>query len=522
MTATSDKPQRFLLNGSVFYSCLETLLIASLLSISVWFSTGVFSSDSVLQVMVIGPLSAMYLAGRMRLHPSGLAQGLGSEVAIGAVVFGLISVMGLVSSVPRQQDESLTTLIFGLGFLGVWNFLAYAFFRSVAYLWPVWVRMRRAHLRWEMTHAIMLVVAPFLAALLLVLMLLLWFAAGGPIQGTSPLSPASLVNYLPYLGIYIFLTVVGMIVLLPPAAFASYIAARKTASRLESLSHATGGLRAGNYSVRVPISGEDEVATVERDFNLMAANLENAMAALRSERDNVSNLLQTQRELVASVSHELRTPITTMRGYLESALSIPEEDIPETIRPDLVVMSGEVSRLQRLVDDLFVLSRAEIGQLSLQIQPTSVAAVIDRVVAAASERAWRTGRVEVISNIEPGLPRVTADPDRLEQVLHNLVSNGVRHTPPGGIVAVSAEMGDATIRIDVTDTGTGIEAEDLERIFDRFQRLDDARMRDASGAGLGLAIVRELTGAMGGTVSVQSEPGSGSCFSITLPVAPSA
>lgn len=518
MNPARSTPRRFFLRGSTVVSCLEALFIATLLCVGVAVSSETLSGESFLQIMVIGPLSAIYLAARLRLYPTEPAVNVWREAGIGILMFGLITAMSLVSVVPRQNIEPLSSQLFGATLLGIWNLLAYAFFRSLAYLWPVWARMRRAHLRWEMTHAIMLVIAPFIAVLLLVVMFLLWLATGSFAPGGNALTPANFVIYLPYLGIYIFLTVVGMIVLLPPAAFASYIAARRTAVRLESLSEATGGLRSGDLSVRVPISGEDEVATVERDFNLMAGNLEATMQELRSERDNVENLLQKQRELVASVSHELRTPITTMRGYLESALTSPEQDVPDTLRPDLVVMSGEVSRLQRLVNDLFVLTRAEMDQLPLNMQPISVAGIIDQVVAASSERAWRTGRVEVIANVQQGLPQVLADPGRLEQVLHNLVANGIRHTPPGGIVAIAAREEQASIIIDVTDTGSGIAASDLDRIFERFQRLDDARIRDATGAGLGLAIVRELTEAMGGTVSVQSEPGSGSSFTVTLPV----
>lgn len=518
MNPSPPTSRRFFLRGSTIASCLETLILATVLCVSVAVSSETLSGESYLQVMVIGPLSAIYLAVRLRLDPAGLMANVGREAGVGILMFGLITAMSLVSVIPGQNVDPLSSQLFGAMLLGIWNLVAYIFFRSLAYLLPVWARMRRAHLRWEMTHAIMLVIAPFIALLLLVVMFLLWLATGNFAPGVNPLAPANFVSYLPYLGIYIFLTVVGMIVLLPPAAFASYIAARRTAVRLESLSQATGGLRSGDLSVRVPISGEDEVATVERDFNLMAGNLEATMQALRSERDNVENLLQTQRELVASVSHELRTPITTMRGYLESALAGPEEDVPDTLRPDLVVMSGEVSRLQRLVDDLFVLTRAEIGQLPLNIQPTTIAQIIDQVIAASSERAWRTGRVEVVANVQPGLPQVLADPGRLEQILHNLVANGIRHTPPGGIVAIATREEQASITIDVTDTGSGIAASDLDRIFERFQRLDDARRQDATGAGLGLAIVRELTEAMGGSVSVQSEPGSGSCFTITLPI----
>jgi signal transduction histidine kinase len=324
---------------------------------------------------------------------------------------------------------------------------------------------------------------------------------------------------LPVVGILIFLTVIAVGFLVPPVALASYFAARKTANRLESLTHGTSGLRHGNYSIRVHVDGEDEISTVQHDFNLMAGNLEETIDELRAERDNVEHLLQTQRELVANVSHELRTPVATMRGYLESALDGGQDHSAVNLRDDLQIMAGEVVRLQRLIDDLFVLTRTEAGNLPLSIEPTDVARVVSTSVVAVAEQAWRTGRVEVIEDIKPGIPLALADAGRLEQVIRNLLSNAVRHTPPGGIVAVGVRAQDASLVIDVKDTGEGIPAEHLERIFDRFQRLDNARERDPSGAGLGLAIVLELTQAMGGQVSVTSEPGSGSCFTITLPMA---
>jgi signal transduction histidine kinase len=248
----------------------------------------------------------------------------------------------------------------------------------------------------------------------------------------------------------------------------------------------------------------------------MAGNLERTIADLRAERDNVERLLRTQQELVASVSHELRTPVATMHGYLESALNGDRERSPAEFHCDLEIMSGEIVRLQRLIDDLFILSRIETGKLPLDIQPTEVPPIVSRSVVAVAESAWRTGRVEVIENISAGLPAALADAGRLEQVLRNLLSNAIRHTPPGGIVAVSAGLADDMLFIDVQDTGQGIDPKNLQSIFERFYRLDDARKRDPTGAGLGLAIVKELTEAMGGQVSVESEPGSGSRFRIML------
>ena len=208
-----------------------------------------------------------------------------------------------------------------------------------------------------------------------------------------------------------------------------------------------------------------------------------------------------------------------MRGYLESALDgeNKEQPIPQDLRDDLEVMGREVIRLQRIIDDLFVLSRTETGNLPLEIQPTDVAALLARCAGVVSDGAWRAGRVEVIQDVEANLPPALADEGRLEQVVRNLLSNAVRHTPPGGIVALGAVAERDAIAIEVKDTGEGILPEDLDHVFERFYRSDGARRHDHSGAGLGLALVEELTKAMGGTVRVESEPGSGSRFVLRLP-----
>lgn len=500
---------------------IEALALAGLLSLGVLFSAdGRASQTTMLQAMVIGPLSVMLAAGRMRLVPGRLAVNVRADALAVTVLVALITI---VTTAVVVSDAGATTplqlMVFSF-FLVVWNAGAFAFFRMLAYLWPTWEHMRRSRLRWAMTHTIMMVVAPMLMVMTLLFLLTILTGPGGFVLGTSPSTLRNLMALLPLIGILIFLTVVALGVLLPPAALASYVAAKNTAARLETLSHGTSGLSSGDFGVRVRVDGEDEIATVQRDFNLMAGTLERSITDLRNERDNVERLLKTQQELVASVSHELRTPVATMRGYLESALDEDRQRDPAALRDDLRIMSDEIVRLQRLIDDLFILTRTDAGQLPLDIRPTQVAPIVSRSVAAVAETAWRTGRVEVIEEIQPGLPPVLADGGRLEQVIRNLLSNAVRHTPPGGIVAVSASAGDDTVTIDVKDTGQGIAPEHLEGIFERFARLDDARQHDPAGAGLGLAIVKDLTAAMGGKVAVQSEPGSGSCFSIHLRQAP--
>jgi signal transduction histidine kinase len=286
---------------------------------------------------------------------------------------------------------------------------------------------------------------------------------------------------------------------------------------LNDLARATSVLRDGDYDVRVQPQGEDEVAQLQADFNAMAADLAQAMRDLQTERDRVAALLQSRRELVAGVSHELRTPVATVRGYLESARTGWDEQPPETLQRDLAVMEGEVVRLQGLIDDLFTLSRADADGLPLDVRPVDVGAVVQRRVEAIAPLAWASSRVTVVAQVMPDLPPAQADEARLEQVLSNLLRNGVRHTPPGGIVAAVVAAEDEHVRIEVRDTGEGISSEALPRIWERFYRGEGARDEGGRGAGLGLALVKELTEAMGGTVGVESVVGQGSCFTVWLP-----
>jgi len=269
----------------------------------------------------------------------------------------------------------------------------------------------------------------------------------------------------------------------------------------------------------VTVQGEDEVAQLQADFNAMAECLEQTLRDLEHERDAVSQLLVSRRQLVVSVSHELRTPVATVRATLESMLGRQQGALAPALRRDLQVMQGEIERLHRLIDDLFALSQVEAGQLALDLDSVDVSPLIRRIVDAMAPLAWEASRVQVVAEIPDALPSARIDPSRLEQVLANLVRNGTRHTPPGGIVAVMASIEGDWVRVDVRDTGEGIPPQDLPRIWERFFRGERARAEDQRGIGLGLALVKELTEAMGGSAAVESTLGQGSCFTIRLPMA---
>ncbi len=224
-------------------------------------------------------------------------------------------------------------------------------------------------------------------------------------------------------------------------------------------------------------------------------------------------------EFVSTVSHELRTPLTVIKGYLDLLLMGGMGEIPAEITHHLKVIQNNSNRLQALVNDLLDISRIETGRMLLKLVPVSLSEIFATVVDGhLRQRIENEGKPLTIDQaIPPDLPAVMADPDRLRQILTNLVDNAFNYTLEGGSIVVSAQNGGDAVRVRVVDNGIGIEPEDLERIFDRFYRVDDVRVQRVSGTGLGLSIVRSLLEMHGGRLEVESQAGRGSAFSFTLP-----
>ncbi|HEX6348423.1 MAG TPA: ATP-binding protein [Candidatus Dormibacteraeota bacterium] len=251
----------------------------------------------------------------------------------------------------------------------------------------------------------------------------------------------------------------------------------------------------------------------QAQVDLSAARQEAATQSARAERSE-----QSRRELVVNVSHELRTPIASIRGHVESLLD-PHGGEPsaDETRRYLEIVQKETERLGSLVDDLLAVARADAGELQLDIQPTELGPIVQQVAGALAPIARRDRRVTLTAMPENGAGPVFADPDRLNQVLVNLVRNAINYTPEGGIVSIAVrEAGPTRVALEVADTGVGIPPDELERIFDRLYRVDASRSRATGGFGLGLAIARDLVQAMGGTIEVASQPGVGSRFTVNL------
>jgi two-component system, OmpR family, sensor histidine kinase BaeS len=276
----------------------------------------------------------------------------------------------------------------------------------------------------------------------------------------------------------------------------SSIVSTRIVRPVRELADAAQQIAHGARDARVPARGTDELAELAGAFNEMAASLERAE--------------QIRSQLLADVAHELRTPLATVESYVE-ALS---DGVLAADDENWGVIRAETSRLNRLVDDLQKVSRAQAHQLDLHLAPVATAVLVSDAVKAA-EPAYASKGVALEAHIEPDVPAIEADSERIAEVLANLLTNALRHTPTGGIVNVSAHQRDDQLEIAVADNGEGIALEHLDRVFERFYRIDPARSRASGGTGIGLAIVRAIAEAHGGSVTATS-PGTGSGTTVTL------
>lgn len=283
------------------------------------------------------------------------------------------------------------------------------------------------------------------------------------------------------------------------------------ARRIERVRAGTSALADGNLATLLPVDGRDEIAQLAADFNRMAAAL---TAASAHERE----LEQARRDLVAAVSHDLRTPLAATRALVEALADgmVPDAD---TQARYLRSAQSEIAHLSQLVDDLFELAQIDAGVLRLELERASLHDLISDTLSSFQPQAERLG-VRLIGEVDGAIDPVLMSPSRLQRVLHNLLSNALRHTPADGTVLLRAHPQGPLVQVEVVDTGEGIAAADLPRIFERSFRGERSRTRQnvegSPGAGLGLAIARGLVEAHGGRISVESQPGAGARFCFTL------
>ncbi|MDO5077574.1 cell wall metabolism sensor histidine kinase WalK [Corynebacterium sp.] len=287
-------------------------------------------------------------------------------------------------------------------------------------------------------------------------------------------------------------TAIGVVL----AAFLGIILARQLLRPLQTVSAAAGAMAAGDYGYRVDVPNEPELAILAQDINALGEALAEVEA--------------TRMRLIGEVAHELRTPLTIIDGNVEGMIDGVVAADPE----HLSLISAEVRRLRRLSDDLTALSRAQEGRININLETVPLDPLTTTLLARFAVQAEDAG---ITLERRGTFPTVVADPDRVTQVLTNVIGNALRATPPGGTITVAGEFAGNVARIHIHDTGIGIASEELPRIFERFYRSNGTT--HSEGSGVGLTIARQLMRGMNGELSATSEgPGNGATFTLELPV----
>jgi signal transduction histidine kinase len=285
------------------------------------------------------------------------------------------------------------------------------------------------------------------------------------------------------------------------AVLLGYLFTKHIVSPLDEVAGAAARVAGGDLEHRVSVRGSGELARLGESFNSMAATL---------SRDR-----RARQNMVADIAHELRTPLTVLQGNIEAM----QDGVLETSKENLASIHQETLHLARLVEDLRTLSLADRGQLKIQPADTDLRDLSRRVLDGFQPQ-FAAKKITPALEAPDGLTPISVDPDRTAQVLRNLISNALKFTPEGGRITVRLAARDGGLTTSVVDTGIGIPAEVLPRVFDRFYRVDPSRNRSTGGSGLGLAIVKQLVEAQGGQVRAESAEGKGSTFSFWLPRAP--
>ncbi len=278
---------------------------------------------------------------------------------------------------------------------------------------------------------------------------------------------------------------------------------------LEELVAAAERLAGGDLSARVEVGGLSETATLGAAFNEMAAQLE----LEASQRDRLDRLKD---EFVLTASHELRSPLTSVQGFAELLMLERDTLTPKQVETVEIILDN-CRHLARLVNDLLDLTRSDAGNLAIEMRPTDLAPLIDDVVRTMRAQTEASGQA-LSEQLDPGLPSADVEPDRIRQILVNLITNAHEYSPEGANIGVTARVLGAELEIAVTDDGPGIPQDQLDHIFERFTRGDAGLTQRVGGTGLGLAIAKSLVELHGGTIEAESTPGQGSTFRFRLPL----
>jgi signal transduction histidine kinase len=277
------------------------------------------------------------------------------------------------------------------------------------------------------------------------------------------------------------------------------ILARSLTRPIQELTQATQAVAQGDLTQQVPVRSDDELGKLAVSFNQMSADL-------TKSRD-------LRRQMTADIAHDLRTPLSLILGHAEALSDGVLPQNPETFE----VIHDEAQRLNRLVEDLRLLSLAEAGELPLTMALVSPQSLLERAVAAHLPVAQQK-QIALALSASPQLPELMVDSDRMAQVLDNLLNNGLRHTPKNGRISLTATQTATAVQLKIQDSGPGMSEEELAHVFDRFYRADKSRQRHEGGSGLGLAIAKSIVENHNGRIWAESELGQGATFLIELPL----
>jgi len=313
------------------------------------------------------------------------------------------------------------------------------------------------------------------------------------------------------------------------AVLASLFVARRVVRPLRTLREGVERIGSGDLSLRLQLKTGDEIEVLAEEFNKMTSALEEAYKGLeRKVAERTKELVMANRKLdeaskykaqfFANVTHELRTPLHAIIGFTRLVLRSTEGHLPELHKADLkkVLMSAE--QLLNLINGVLDLSKIEAGRMEILVEPLRLEEVVHTAMSTV-EPMLNDGQVRLITRIAPDMPPMRTDRDKLKQILINLLSNAAKFTEQGEI-GISAWKENGSVKLVVSDTGIGMRKEALDYIFEEFRQAEPPSAKKYGGSGLGLAIVKRLVGLLGGDIHVESEPGKGSKFTVTLPINP--
>ncbi len=267
---------------------------------------------------------------------------------------------------------------------------------------------------------------------------------------------------------------------------------------IRELTLATQGVGSGTPPQAVPVRSRDELGQLANSFNRMSADL--------------ARSLHLRRQMTADIAHELRTPISIILGHAEAVHDGVLPASPETFE----IIREEAGRLEHLVEDLRTLSMADAGELKLSMQPYDARELLERVARSYAHQASQKN-ITIETHAEPDIPEINVDGQRMKEVIGNVLDNALRYTPEGGLIILSASHTGSEVELRIKDSGPGVDAEDLDQIFERFYRTEASRTRDEGGSGLGFAIARSLVEKHNGRIWAESQPGQGLTVIIRLP-----